>query len=178
MDRRLGVVGVIWTVGLVTLSVLSTAPTVAGASCSLNAPASVQVGVVLTIHGAGFPSTTTVELTLSRDGDPPDVFTADSDSSGAFAIELTTEPSDVGLTTVVAKAGSVCTARATYHVLGATATATATAAAAAAARSGAPRTDAALAASSDVSSGSMLWMLGALTFVIGVSGLWIGRTTD
>ncbi len=100
------------------LAMLLAAP-VAAAECALTAPAAVNVGNPLTIEGAGFPASTSVDIELSIDGTAVDSFTQQSDASGNLSISLTPEDADLGTTRVVATAGSTCTAEVTYVVLAA-----------------------------------------------------------
>lgn len=92
---------------------------VAADGCTLTAPATVKVGTPLSINGSGFPVSSSVDISLTLAGGTPDEFAVQSDAGGAFVISLTPEPEDVGSTTVVAKAGTVCTAQVTFTVTGA-----------------------------------------------------------
>lgn len=96
----------------------------AAATCTLNAPARVQVGDPLAIAGSGFPASSSIDISISLEGASPDEFAVQSDGTGAFQVSLTPESTDVGTTTVVATAGATCSARVIYVVsLGATSTA-------------------------------------------------------
>lgn len=150
---------------------------VAAADCALSAPATVRVGTPLTINGSGFPVSSAIDVTLTIEGGTPDRFTATSNAAGAFRISLTPEKADLGKTTVVATAGSTCSAQVIYTIVSSSPTATATAAprasgAAASGRPTAPRTDAAPPAG-DRSPGERLdaWLLAIGALVIGAGGL-------
>ena len=95
----------------------------AAADCALTAPATVDVGAQLTIEGAGFPASSSVDITLTIEGGASDELTVQSTASGAFQISLTPEEVDAGKTTVVATAGSACSAQVVFTVLGANQTA-------------------------------------------------------
>ncbi len=103
--------------GIALLLPSSVVPTSA-ATCTLNAPATVNVGMPLDIKGADFPASSTIDVSIGLEGATPDEFSVQSDSGGAFTISLTPELSDVGKTTVVATAGSACTAQAVFTVTG------------------------------------------------------------
>ncbi len=148
---------------------------VAAADCALSAPATVRVGTPLAINGSGFPVSAAIDVTLTIKGGTPDQFTVTSDAAGAFRISLTPEKADLGKTTVVATAGSTCSAQVIYTIVAAAPTATAAPRASAATASGrpiAPRTDAAPPAG-DRSPGERLdaWLLAVAVVVIGTCGL-------
>jgi len=84
---------------------------VGAATCTLTGPASVSIGSTLTIEGAGFPASTAVDVSITIEGGSPDEFSAQSDSAGAFQINLMPEAADEGITTVVASAGAGCSAQ-------------------------------------------------------------------
>ena len=109
--------------GLGLLIPLSVVPATA-ATCALSAPATVNVGTPLAIVGSGFPASTSIDISIGLEGATPDEFTVQSDGAGAFQISLTPEPADAGKTTVVATAGTTCSAQAVFTVTGATATPT------------------------------------------------------
>lgn len=100
------------------LAILLAVPASA-ADCALTAPAAINVGDPLTIEGSGFPASVAVDIELSIDGAAADAFPVQSDSSGSLQITLTPENADIGTTTVVATAGSTCTAEVTYIVVAA-----------------------------------------------------------
>lgn len=100
------------------LAILLAVPASA-ADCALTAPAAINVGDPLTIEGSGFPGSVAVHIGLSIDGAAADAFPVQSDSSGSLQITLTPESADIGTTTVVATAGSTCTAEVTYIVVAA-----------------------------------------------------------
>ena len=128
--------------GGLLLAVLATP---AAAACALTAPDYVNVGTPITIEGAGFPASTTVDLTLSIDGGASDEFTLQSDATGAVHLAFTPEDLDIGVTTIQATAGSACTAEVTSTVLAAGVTpppATPADDSGTGAAPGAPRTDA------------------------------------
>jgi hypothetical protein len=89
------------------------------AACALSAPDYVNVGTELTIEGSGFPASASVDIALSIEGGASDAFTAQADASGGLQIALTPETIDIGATTLIATAGSTCTAEVTYTVLAA-----------------------------------------------------------
>jgi hypothetical protein len=164
------------SLALVWLLPLSAAP-VAAATCTLSAPATVQVGDSLAIVGSGFPASSSVDISISLDGASPDEFAVQSDGAGAFQISLTPESADIGSTTVVATAGATCSARAVYVVSG-TATPTPAPAASTPPKSssggagGPPRTDTVGADASpqpDVPVGGL--SLAILVVVLGLLGL-------
>jgi len=108
----------------VGLFVVVAAPQVSGATCTLTAPATVAVGTPMTISGSGFPASTSVDISLTLEGGTADEFAVQSDTGGAFQINLTPEPQDAGKTTVVATAGTTCSAQAIFTVTTPTPTAT------------------------------------------------------
>jgi hypothetical protein len=174
-------VGRLWipSVLLFTFAALSfaAAPT-AAATCSLSAPSGVRVGDTLSIRGTGFPVSTTIDVSLTLDGSSPDAFTVDSTPSGTIEFSLTPEAVDEGRTTVVATAGSSCSATAVFVVVGANATlppeptaAPVDSGAAGTAGGGtAPRTDTP-SALAPPGLPSTLWPLAALGLIIGACGL-------
>jgi hypothetical protein len=92
-------------------------PPVLGADCALAAPpAPVPVGTQVSIVGSGFPADTAVAVTLTKAGEAPTEFTAQSDASGSFTLSLQVDTGDVGSTTVTAAVASVCTAEAVLVV--------------------------------------------------------------
>lgn len=117
----------VWRVGYASAAVIAglfvlllAAPAgVAADSCTLIAPATVKVGTPLSINGTGFPANSNVDIALTLEGGTPDEFAVQSDASGAFVISLTPEAADVGTSTIVARAGTVCTAQTTFTVTGA-----------------------------------------------------------
>ena len=148
---------------------------VAAADCALSAPATVRVGTPLAINGSGFPVSSAIDVTLTIEGGTPDRFTVTSNAAGAFRISLTPEKADLGKTTVVATAGSTCSAQVIYTIVSSSPTATAAPRASGAAASGrptAPRTDAAPPAG-DRSPGERLdaWSLAIVALFIGAGGL-------
>lgn len=156
---------------------------VAAAGCSVTAPATVNVGGQLTMNGTGFPAGASVVVKVSIEGGATDEFTLQANSSGGFQINQAPETADLGKTTVVATAGTACTAQVVYTVLGAGVTAPPTAAPSdPAAGSGsdptAPRTD----AIADPGAGTTdatgtWWLLAILAVVLGLVGLVATRTT-
>jgi len=94
----------------------------AAADCTLSAPAYVNVGTQITIEGAGFPASTSVDISLKIQGGTSDEFTVQSDPTGALQFAFTPEDLDIGVTAVQASAGSACTAKVVYTVLAAGAT--------------------------------------------------------
>lgn len=148
---------------------------VAAADCALSAPATGRVGTILAINGSGFPASSSVDIELTVEGGSADEFSVQSDSSGAFEITLTPEPIDEGKTTVVATAGSTCTAQVQFTVLGENEPAPTAepgeAGAAASAASEAPRTDAAPSDRGEAAAGQGAWLAGAILLVLGVVGL-------
>jgi len=92
-------------------------PPVLGADCALAAPpAPVPVGTQVSIVGSGFPADAVVDVTLTKVGEAPTEFTAQSDASGSFTLSLQVDTGDVGSTTVTAAVASVCTAEAVLVV--------------------------------------------------------------
>jgi hypothetical protein len=160
------------------------APPVAAAECSLAAPATGRVGSMFAVMGSGFPGGATIDVSLTVEGGNPDQFSIQSDASGAFEITLTPEAVDEGETTVVARAGSTCTARITFEILGVnepaptpiaepTAEPTGEAAGATASSSpDAPRTDVVLASGVGVEHEVDAWLSGGLLLImLGAFGL-------
>jgi hypothetical protein len=82
----------------------------------------VNVGTQVTIEGAGFPASASVDISLEIQGGTSDEFTVQSDAAGALQLAFTPEDLDIGVTTVQATAGSACSAEVTYTVLPAGAT--------------------------------------------------------
>lgn len=100
----------------------SLAAPAAAADCALSAPAYVNVGTQITIEGAGFPASASVDISLEIQGGASDEFTVQSDGTGALQFAFTPEVIDIGVTTVKATSGSACNAVVTYTVLAAGAT--------------------------------------------------------
>jgi hypothetical protein len=147
---------------------------VAAAGCTLSAPATGRVGMELAINGSGFPASASIDIELTVEGGNPDAFAVTSDASGAFVVNLTPEPIDVGKTTVVATAGSICSAQVQFTVLGeneAAPTASPAASGAPAAPSGAPRTDTVSVASPDTVARPGSWLGGVILLTVGLIGL-------
>lgn len=107
---------------LVSLLAGTFASSASAADCTLTAPTYINVGATLTVDGAGFPASTSVDIDLSIEGGASDAFSVQTDSAGGMQIALTLEDIDIGVTTVQATAGSICTASVTYTVLAAGAT--------------------------------------------------------
>lgn len=170
--------------GLGLLIPLSVVPA-AAATCALGAPATVKVGTPLAIVGSGFPASTSIDISIGLEGATPDQFSVQSDGAGAFLISLTPEPADAGKTTVVAMAGTTCSAQAVFTVTGATATpapspeaTTRPRASGAGATGNPPRTDAATASVGRTEDMPPIgWALALLMVLLGVSGLLITRRT-
>jgi hypothetical protein len=157
------------TAGLVLVSWVATAD---AADCLLSAPASVRVGTAQVITGSGFPASSTVDVELTVEGGNPDALSVQSSQSGAFEITLTPEATEIGHTTVVAKAGTTCTATVDYTVVGANATLLPEPTAAPAGGAGtAPRTDSSGALSEPQASPPTAWIVGLLSLLIGVAGV-------
>ena len=167
---------------LITLLAATWAGPAAAADCTLSAPAYVNVGTPLTIEGAGFPASTSVDINFSIAGGASDAFTVQSNASGALQIALTPEDLDIGVTTVQAKAGSACTAQVTYTVLAAGETPPPPASAEPEASSGtgaepaAPRTDAEAAIGGGDGSSAALWVLALALLAFGSTGLFLTRS--
>jgi hypothetical protein len=147
---------------------------VAAAGCELSAPATGRVGSILAVNGSGFPSSSTIDIELTVVGGKADEFSVQSDSSGAFEITLTPETIDEGATTVVATAGSVCTAQVQFTILGENEPAPSAepeqAGPAASAAPGAPTTDAVATVPGDAAPGLGAWLVGGLLLAMGVVG--------
>jgi hypothetical protein len=110
---RLALVPVLW-IGIV---LIVAAPPALGADCALAAPAApVPVGTQISIVGSGFPADTAVEVTLTKAGEAPTEFTAQSGEGGSFVLSLQVDTGDVGSTTVTAAVANVCTAEAVLVV--------------------------------------------------------------
>ena len=90
----------------------------AAADCTLTAPPSVNVGTRVTIEGTGFPAAASVEIKLTVEGGASDAFPTMTSDSGGLHIDLTPSAADAGNTTVVATAGSTCSARVVFAVVG------------------------------------------------------------
>jgi hypothetical protein len=148
---------------------------VAAAECALSAPAIARVGTTLTILGSGFPPSANVDIEWTVDGGNADEFSLQSNSSGSFEIALTPEPIDEGDTTVIATAGSACTAQVQFTVLGENEPAPTAepeeAGAGATAAPEPPTTDAAAPSPGASSAGFDAWLVGTIIFLIGVVGL-------
>jgi hypothetical protein len=147
----------------------------AAADCALNAPASVRVGTTQVITGSGFPASSAVDVELTVEGGNPDALSVQSSQSGAFEITLTPEAIDIGHTTVVAKAGTTCTATVDFTVVGANATLlpepTAAPAGGSSGGGKAPRTDSAAALAELRASPPTAWIVGILSLLIGIAGV-------
>jgi hypothetical protein len=155
---------------------LSVFVTPVAAACALSGPASVDIGSALTITGSGFPATTTVDVSMTVDGGSPDEFTVESDGVGGFAINLTPEAADAGLTTVVATAGAGCTAQVIIGVGVPAPAVTAQPTSDAEAADAPPRTDAdAITTSSAPASHPAAWLLAAIMILLGLGGLFATR---
>ena len=90
----------------------------AAADCALSAPSTVKVDAPLAINGSGFPASSIVDIELTVEGGTTDQFSVQSDAAGGFQISLTPEAADAGRTTIVATAGSACSAQVVSTVLG------------------------------------------------------------
>lgn len=102
---------------VVLLALLWVGPA-AAAECALSAPSTAKVGTPLAIGGTGFPANSIVDIELTVNGATTDQFSVRSDAAGGFQFSLTPEATDAGKTTVVATAGSACSARVVATVLG------------------------------------------------------------
>lgn len=186
--------------GLGLLIPLSFVPA-AAATCALSVPATGQVGTPLAIVGSGFPASSSLDISIGLEGATPDQFAVQSDGAGAFQISLTPEPADAGKTTVVATAGTTCSAQAVFTVTGATSTpdatpdATPTAkptatrsanpnpsspprGAAAGSTDAPPQTDIATTSAGRMTDNPAIsWAFAVLMILIGISGLLITRRT-
>ena len=153
---------------------------VAAAECALTAPATGRVGIVFAVDGSGFPASATIDIELTVEGGNADEFSIQSDPSGAFEISLTPEAVDEGETTIIASAGSTCTAQITFEILGENEpapTAEPTAEATAAASPDAPRTDVVRGSHIDGEDGQGAWSGGLFLMMLGVLGLLASRPT-
>lgn len=151
--------------------------TPAAAACALSAPDSVDIGSPLNIQGSGFPASTTVDVSITIEGGSPDEFTVQSDASGGFAIGLTPEAADTGITTVVASAGADCTAQTVIavgvDVVAETPEPTAEAEGVGAAP---PRSDGEDLGQDRAPGASTLpWLMGGLMFLLGIGGVYATR---
>lgn len=155
----------------------------AAADCALGAPSTVEVGTPLAIDGTGFPASSSVDIKLTIEGGTTDQFAVQSDAAGGFQITLTPEAADAGKTTIVATAGSVCSARVVSTVLSPNDTPSSSAelaggTAGANGTPSAPRTDAAAAPGEGPGGApSNAWLLAVLALIIGVTGLIATRPT-
>lgn len=153
------------------------------ADCLLSGPAAVNVGTQLTITGAGFPASSSVDISLSVAGGSSDAFTVQSNTEGALQINLIPEATDAGVTTIKATSGPDCSAQLVVTVLGAGQTlpptpSPASAGAGASAEATAPRTDVAGGSTSDLAATTTnLWLGAALILGIGLSGVVATRVT-
>ena len=156
---------------------LTTVPAVGADVCSLTAPYAVRVGDALNVTGSEFPASTTIDVSLAIDGGTPDTFTVTSNAGGDISFGLTPEAADIGHTTVVATAGTVCAATVEITVVGANATLPpepTTPPADDSSGSGggtAPRTDSARSGSDDSPWPPTAWVVGVLSLLIGIGGL-------
>lgn len=144
----------------------------AAATCTLTAPASVAIGSTLTISASGFPASTAVDISITIEGKTPDTFTTQSNAAGTFELNLQPEPSDQGLTTVVATSGADCTAQVEIAV-GTTASTpkpTRDSGVAAGGEAPPPTTDAAPALTGTTGQGTAIW-LGLVLLALGLGGL-------
>jgi hypothetical protein len=162
--------------GLITGTLVAPA---AAADCALSAPDTVNVGTQLTIEGTGFPASSSVDIAITIEDGAADEFSVQTNAGGAFQINLAPENAETGSTTVVAMAGTACSAQVTYLVLAAGQTAPPTSEPAespGAAGSGpdAPRTD--VDDSRDEGADSGAWALTLLVLVFGAAGLFSTRT--
>lgn len=163
------------------LASLSAIPTAAVNACSLSAPVAVKVGDPLAVLGSGFPASTSVAVSFTLDGGTPDEFSVTSNGAGSFQIKLTAEEADTGRTTVVAKAGTKCTATVAFTVVGANATlppeaspSTQPHGSGVGTTSGggtAPRTDAVSTSGAPTNGQFTAWIIAVLSLAIGVGGL-------
>ena len=155
--------------------VLLTVGPSAAATCTVTAPASVAIGAALLIEGAGFPASTGIDVSITIDGGSPDQFTAQSDASGAFKVDLTPEASEAGSWTVVATAGAGCSAHVVIAVGASVATPEASdEGTAAAASAPPPTTDAAPVLTGTTGQGSAIW-LGLVLLGLGIGGLVVSK---
>jgi hypothetical protein len=151
------------------------------ATCALSAPGTVLVGSPLAILGSGFPASSSIDISIGLEGATADQFAVQSDGAGAFRINLTPEPADVGTTTVVATAGTTCSAQAVFSVTGTTASPTPESTAPPGgsgtdASGPPPRTDAAIIVADKAANvPSSGWALALLTLLIGLSGALLTR---
>ena len=168
--------------GLALLLPTSAVPA-AAATCALSAPATVKVGTPLDIIGSGFPVSSAVDVSIGLEGATPDDLSVQSDGAGAFTISLVPEPADAGTTTVVATAGTSCSARAVINVVGTAATPTpgtspSSPPAGPAASGAAPPTDTAPAAAAQTAdSAATGWALALVILLIGAGGVFTTRRT-
>ena len=156
----------------------------AAADCALSAPSTAKVGTPLAIGGTGFPANSIVDIELTVNGATTDQFSVRSDGAGGFQFSLTPEAADAGKTTVVATAGSACSARAVATVLGPNDTPFLTggptgATGCATGTPSAPGTDAD-ATLGEYPAGAPLnaWMLALVALIIGTIGLIATRPTQ
>jgi hypothetical protein len=163
-----------------TLLAISAGPA-AGAECSLSAPSYVNVGTPVTIEGEGFPASSDIDISVSIEGGASDAFSIQSNAGGTLAIALTPEAIDIGVTTIAATAGSVCTAQVTYTVLASGQTpppATPTPDdSALGSAPGAPQTDANEPGGIAEGQGTPPWMLALWLVGAGIAGLLLTRST-
>lgn len=156
----------------------------AAADCTLTTPTTVKVGAPLAIDGAGFPASSSVDVKLTIEGGAPDEFTVQSNAAGGLKISLTPEAADAGKTTVVATAGSACSAQVVFTVLGPNDTPRPTVepaggAAGPSATPTAPRTDAAaVPGEGPLAAPLNAWLLAVLALIIGMIGLIATRPTQ
>ena len=137
----------------------------AAADCALSAPSTAKVGTPLAIGGTAFPANAIVDIELTVNGATTDQFSVRSDAAGGFQFSLTPEAADAGKTTVVATAGSACSARVVSTVLGP--------------NDGPPRTDRALAPGEDPAGAPLnAWVLALVALIIGMIGLIATRPTQ
>ena len=150
---------------------------VAAADCALTAPAYVNVGTQIEIDGAGFPASTTVEVSLAVEGGTRDEFTLSSDAAGAVHLAFTPEDIDIGVTTIQATAGSDCTAEVTYTVLaaGQTPPPAPVDSSGTGAAPGAPATDTGLLVVPGGAAGAGQWGLAFILVASGCLGLLLSR---
>ncbi len=166
--------------GLGLLIPFSVVP-VTAATCALSAPATVHVGDPLAIVGSGFPASSSIDISIGLQDATADQFSVQSDGAGGFTISLTPEPADAGKTTVVATAGTACSAQAVFTVTGATATPTPEATVAPSesgpgATSHPPRTDTTpTAGRKTLDAPAIGWALALLTLFIGLGGVTLTR---
>jgi hypothetical protein len=115
MDARRGRILIVTILSGGLLTLLWAASSTA-ASCTLSAPASVQVGQTFALVGSGFPASSSVSISMTVEGSAPIVFPKHVDTTGAFQVSLTPGASDTGKMTIVATAGTVCTEHVTVTV--------------------------------------------------------------